>query len=360
LFLDTQPYNAGTTASDALWAGLPVLTCAGRSFVSRMAGSLLRAVGLPELITENLADYEALALRLATHRDELAALKQKLERNRLTQPLFNVDRFRRHIEAAYQHMWERWQRGEPPASFSVDPIADSENTSDVLITQPDACADVCQASEASQGLVATLKGKETMKKVLHVGCGPAHHEKLPLFFQTPEWQEVRLDIDPGCRPDIVASMTSMSAVETSSFAAIFSSHNLEHLYPHEVPLALREFHRVLVPDGLALVTLPDLQSVAELVAQDKLEDTAYESPAGPIAPLDMLYGHRPSLARGNLFMAHRTGFTAKTLANALLRAGFAQVTVRRDGRFGLWAIACRQIQTEEQLAALQQALFASR
>jgi len=122
LFLDTLPYNAGTTASDALWAGLPVLTCAGRSFVSRMAGSLLRAVGLPELITENLADYEALALRLATHRDELAALKQKLARNRLTQPLFNVDRFRRHIEAAYQHMWETWQRGEPPAAFAVEPI----------------------------------------------------------------------------------------------------------------------------------------------------------------------------------------------------------------------------------------------
>jgi hypothetical protein len=123
-----------------------------------------------------------------------------------------------------------------------------------------------------------------------------------------------------------------------------------------VPLALKEFFRVLAPDGFALVTLPDLQRVAELVAQDKLEETAYTSPAGPIAPLDMLYGHRASLARGNLFMAHRTGFTARTLSNALRRAGFAQVGVKRDGRFGLWAIAYRQARTKEELAAMERAL----
>jgi ubiquinone/menaquinone biosynthesis C-methylase UbiE len=126
-------------------------------------------------------------------------------------------------------------------------------------------------------------------------------------------------------------MTDMSMVEDGEFDAIFSSHNLEHLYPHEVPTALREFRRVLKPTGFALVMVPDLQRVGELIAENKLEDPAYMSPSGPICPLDMLYGFRPSLAAGNLFMAHRMGFTRKTLAQYFLRAGFAAVTAQRDG-----------------------------
>jgi predicted O-linked N-acetylglucosamine transferase (SPINDLY family) len=122
LFLDTLPYNAHTTASDALWAGLPVLTCQGETFAGRVAASLLQAVGLPELVTTNLADYEALALKLAREPALLAAIKAKLARNRETTPLFNTERFTRHIESAYTTMWERWQRGEPPRSFSVAPI----------------------------------------------------------------------------------------------------------------------------------------------------------------------------------------------------------------------------------------------
>jgi protein O-GlcNAc transferase len=118
--LDNVPYNAHTTASDALWAGLPVLTCLGSSFAGRVAGSLLNAVGLPELITDNLEDYEALALKLARDQNLLAAIKAKLAQNRETFPLFDTDRFRRHIESAYETMWERYQRGEPPASFSVE------------------------------------------------------------------------------------------------------------------------------------------------------------------------------------------------------------------------------------------------
>jgi protein O-GlcNAc transferase len=119
LFLDTFPYNAHTTASDALWAGLPVLTRPGETFASRVAGSLLSAAGLPELITASLADYEALALRLATTPALLAGMREKLARHRLTAPLFDTDRTRRHIEAAYVTMYQRSQRGEPPASFDV-------------------------------------------------------------------------------------------------------------------------------------------------------------------------------------------------------------------------------------------------
>jgi len=122
LFLDTLPYNAHTTASDALWAGLPVLTCQGTAFAARVAASLLQAVGLPELVTNNIADYEALALLLATEPSRLGQLRERLARNRLTHPLFDVTRFCHHIEAAYAIMWETWQHGEAPRSFAVDPL----------------------------------------------------------------------------------------------------------------------------------------------------------------------------------------------------------------------------------------------
>ncbi len=122
LFLDTVPYNAHTTASDALWAGLPVLGCAGNTFAGRVTTSLLHAVGLPELITHNLEEYEALVLRLTKDGGMLSEIKAKLARNRETYPLFDTDRFRRHIEAAYVTMWKRCQRGELPASFKVEPI----------------------------------------------------------------------------------------------------------------------------------------------------------------------------------------------------------------------------------------------
>ena len=175
------------------------------------------------------------------------------------------------------------------------------------------------------------------RTVLHVGCGPADPAKLPAaFFPAGEWQEMRLDIDPGVSPDIVASITDMAVVATGSVAAIWSAHNLEHLAAHEVPLALAEFHRVLAPGGFALVTMPDLQQVAALVAEGKLEDAAYISAMGPIAALDMLYGHRASIAAGNNFMGHRTGFVATTLARHLELAGFQNVRVQRDGHYALW------------------------
>jgi len=122
LFLDTLHYNAHTAAADALWAGLPVLTCSGAAYASRVAGSLLRTIGLPELITGSLAQYESLALQLVREPQRLAALRQKLARNRHSFPLFDTDRFTRHMEAAYTMMWERAERGERPQSFAVNRI----------------------------------------------------------------------------------------------------------------------------------------------------------------------------------------------------------------------------------------------
>lgn len=119
LFLDTFPYNAGTTASDALWAGLPVLTCMGESFASRVAASLLSAIGLPELITSSLADYEALAIELATKPMRLLEIKQKLSRNRATFPLFDSIAFTRNLESAYQAIHERDLRGLGPEHIQI-------------------------------------------------------------------------------------------------------------------------------------------------------------------------------------------------------------------------------------------------
>jgi len=122
LFLDTVPFNGGTTTSDALWAGLPVVTCAGEAFAARMATSLVTAAGLPELATGSLAEYEELVLALAADQPRLAGIRAKLAANRATCALFDTDRFCRHLEAAYTTMHARHRRGEPPASFTVAAI----------------------------------------------------------------------------------------------------------------------------------------------------------------------------------------------------------------------------------------------
>jgi SAM-dependent methyltransferase len=195
-------------------------------------------------------------------------------------------------------------------------------------------------------------------QVLHVGCGAYAPEKLHPVFRKDDWHEVRLDIDHTVQPDIVASMTDMAPVADGSVDAVFSSHNLEHLYPNDVQVALKEFQRVLKSTGFALITLPDLQEVARLVATGNLAEPAYMSALGPIAPLDILYGYRPALAAGNLFMAHHTGFTGQMLMNALTDAGFAAVTVQRvPSSFSLWAIAFSTVPTDQRLEEAQQQMF---
>lgn len=199
-----------------------------------------------------------------------------------------------------------------------------------------------------------------MKSLLHVGCGPKRKDRTTAGFRSADWQEIRLDIDPSVQPDVTGTMTDMGAVSTGSVDAVFSSHNIEHLCPHEVPLALKEFLRVLKDDGFAVITCPDLQSVCALVADDKLTEAAYQSPAGPIAPLDILYDHRPPMARGNLYMAHRCGFTQKVLTATLQAAGFAAVATLARGRapfYDLWALASKSARSEDEVRALALAHF---
>ena len=190
-------------------------------------------------------------------------------------------------------------------------------------------------------------------KLLHIGCGPKRKSQTTRGFNTDSWSEIRLDIDPSVSPDVTGTMTDMSAVPSGSVDAIFSSHNIEHLYPYEVPVALSEFLRVLSGDGFAVITCPDLRSVCALIAEDKLTEPAYTSPAGPIAPLDILYGHRPPMARGNLYMAHRCGFTQKVLQGTLQTAGFKIVaSLARPAHFDLWALASKSERTEAEMREL--------
>lgn len=120
LFLDTLPCNAHTTASDALWAGLPVLTSRGDTFAGRVAGSLLTAMGMPELVTGSLEEYEQAALALARAPQRLIALRQKLQENRDISPLFDLPKLTGHIEAAYQRMWQTWRSQQKPAAFAIE------------------------------------------------------------------------------------------------------------------------------------------------------------------------------------------------------------------------------------------------
>ena len=128
LFLDTLPYNAGATASDALWAGLPVLTCLGETFAGRYAASLLFAIGLPELVTKTQAEYESLAIELATNPIKLKSIKNKLEKNRLTTPLFDTALFTKHIEAAYIKVYDKYQADLLPDHIYIPDTGTKNNT----------------------------------------------------------------------------------------------------------------------------------------------------------------------------------------------------------------------------------------
>lgn len=215
---------------------------------------------------------------------------------------------------------------------SKQPIPAKKPTKAVT-KKPDAAAKKTTKAKATTGAVPVkteIRIPAGKSPVLHVGCGAYNPKKLPEIFRGEQWQEIRLDIDPSVKPDIVASMTDMSMLPENSMGAVFSSHNIEHLYPHQVQGALKEFLRVLRPGGLLLITLPDIQTVAAYVAEGLLEEPLYESPAGPISPVDILYGFRKSMEAGNLFMAHKMGFSARSFAQHLLDAGFANVEVRRD------------------------------
>lgn len=169
-----------------------------------------------------------------------------------------------------------------------------------------------------------------MKIVLNVGCGTC-----PIHPQFEGWEEVRLDIDPAVKPDIVCDMLDMSVMDYESCDAVYSSHNLEHLYYHEVPVALSEFIWALRPGGLVLIGVPNLKTVAYKVACGNLEGVLYESPAGPVTAIDCIYGYR-KFTKDNPHQQHKTGFTPGTLKKKMEAAGFVNVKIETKS-MDMWA-----------------------
>ena len=166
------------------------------------------------------------------------------------------------------------------------------------------------------------------KIVLNLGCG-THQTEIP-----PGWTEIRVDADPSCDPDVVADLTDLPFPDGYA-DGIFCDSVLEHLEEYRVGLALREFARVLRDGGILCIRVPDLQKIAEFILEGRLLDELYPSPAGPVRPIDLLYGHGPQVAFHPL-MAHRTGFTAASLSLYLQGAGFDGTVARMEGH-ELWA-----------------------
>jgi SAM-dependent methyltransferase len=234
-----------------------------------------------------------------------------------------------------------------PAAFNLGTLMEATGQPDVALAtwqqglQPE--GDRAALLDYRDRLAEARRIKQqAMKAVLHLGCGARGHKKLPSVFLGSDWREIRVDEDPDVRPDFRASLTDMQGISDGLADAVYSSDPIEHLYPHEVALALREMHRILKPTGFALIRLLDLQELARHVAEGRLEDALYMSPLGPITPLDMLYGHRPPPESGTAISSPRTGFTSATIAAALIKAGFGAAVVQRDSStFTLTAIAFR-------------------
>jgi predicted SAM-dependent methyltransferase len=185
---------------------------------------------------------------------------------------------------------------------------------------------------------STPQSVERMR-VINLGAGVPAPSRFDDVFSSRFWEATRLDIDPMVKPDIVGSAVDMRGIVASdSFEAAWSSHQLEHIFEHEVIPCLGEIRRILKPHGFALITCPDIESIAETIANGTFDEPVYDSPAGPIRPADMLFGHQKSVGAGNHYMGHKTGFTADRLGRMAMDAGFHEVRVRRAPRYDLWAL----------------------
>lgn len=353
--LDPFPFNGGMTTLDSLWMGVPVVTLTGVAVVARQSTSMLRNLDLDELIFADVDSYIAGAVALALDKVRLAELRRTIRPRMSRSPLCDAEQFTADLEMLYRRMWQAWCRGEklgpeivPGRPVTRRILASTPVTQKIMPSTPVARRVVPGDIDARKEPSVDVSGKT----LLHIGCGQADIRQLPAYFHTG-WQEIRLDIDPDAHPDIVGTVLDMSAVSSNSVDAVYSSHMLEHLYAHELVIALVEIMRVLKADGILVVTVPDLQTVAQLIVDDRLLDTAYMSPAGPITPFDMEYGHRGFIENGMVYMAHRGGFTLATLIDAIKRAGFEAVTGnRRKLNYDIWALASPAPMANDQLNRL--------
>ncbi len=192
--------------------------------------------------------------------------------------------------------------------------------------------------------------------LLNVGCGPAGG-RLPAHFDA--WRHVRVDVDAAVHPDILADLVDLSKIADRSADAVWAAHCVEHLYEHQVPLALKEFRRVLRDDGFLCMIVPDLQTVASYLVADQCHQTLYDSQAGPVRPHDVFFGFGAAIAKGRHSMAHRCGFTPGMLQQCFAGLPFAEVMVRRRlESFELISVARASAATDAERLSLMAALEA--
>jgi len=289
VFLDTLSFSGGHTTFEAVASNLPIVTSPGELMRARQSSGILQMLGVTDTIAQNEAEYIDIAVRLGLDEGRRKEISQRMSWRH--DYLFEDKTCVRGLEEFYQQ--------------------------------------VVQEKLAAQTTATSKLFESGKKSVLHVGCGPYRSNALPEIFRTDEWQEIRLDINPEVRPDIIGTITDLSAVPNESVDAVFSSHNLEHIYNYEVPQALGEFKRVLKLGGLILIVVPDMQAAAKLVVEGDMEEKPlYQSPAGPVPALWMFYGMGTNIP-GIPYMAHKTGFTAKSLRLKLFEAGFCDVEIKR-------------------------------
>lgn len=175
--------------------------------------------------------------------------------------------------------------------------------------------------------------------LVNAGCGPKGGGQVPAMFDS--WRQLRVDVDRDVDPDVLADVTDLSAIPSGFADAVWTAHCVEHLYLHQVPQALSEFRRILKDDGFLCLVVPDLQTIANYIVNDKLDEVIYELPAGPITAHDVLFGFGQAVAQGHTAMAHRCGFAPTLLLRHLTAADFPEIVLRRRPNLELAAVALR-------------------
>jgi SAM-dependent methyltransferase len=171
------------------------------------------------------------------------------------------------------------------------------------------------------------KSARRRKVFLNAGSGPPENTRLPALFR--KWKQIRVDVDPSMKPDVMANIADLSRIADASVDAVWSAHAPEHLFAHQVPAAFSEFRRVLKGAGFACIVVPDLQAIAQWIAEDRFHETIYQSKSGPVNAHDMVFGFGPAIACGKTAMVHHCGFTPTLFLERLKEAGFAEIVLRR-------------------------------
>ena len=311
LFLDLFPFNGGTTAADALWMGLPIVTCSGRSFASRMAGSLLQAIGLPELITTSVADYEELAVDLAHNPDRVKKLRSRVKTNRDAHPLFDTPKTVSDIEDLLE-------------SVAKKPTAGKQDSHRATVPSP-------TSSEASMDyLIPETKeflGSAGLKR-FHLGCGTIflkdwlnigywNNLEQGRLYQNPNQVQGTILLNHDLRFGIPAADASLEAA--------YHSHMLEHLSYQDGLTFLEKIFKALRPGGLHRIIVPDLEAFAKAyVGTDSFLLDKYKEHV--LAEHADIYQTKASIFMGMLHNhGHLCGWDWETLHWALERIGFTRI-----------------------------------